>query len=258
MLAACGSLNAAEATQALLDGGAAALRALLRQLDAGTPAGAEGANGRAVMEDLETCLVLFARAEPEAFIDGLVRYPELAKRFAVLSAVGRCPSDRAVPFLMTALHGRSGSMRWLALSALLRRDVAEVKPLLGDLLRDRDGLVVFEATKALLFLGLPAHLPRLISLAAHERTSIGTREAALDAIEKICERAGLPLPEIVTEPRMFELELPVSAELTVSEAMLVRPGEVIAKGPAGDILAPRRAVVVAVAPGHLLLRKRDD
>jgi hypothetical protein len=210
------------------------------------------------MEDLETCLVLFAGAEPELFVDELARYPELAGRFDVLSAVGHCPSERAVPVLMHALESRIGSTRWLALSALLRREVAEVKPLLGDLLRDRDGLVVFEATKALLFQGLPEHLPRLTSLAEHVRTSIGTREAALDAIEMICLRSGLPLPEVVAEPRLFALELPARAEPTVDEATLVRPGELVATSPAGDIVAPRQAVVVAVAPDRLTLRKRDD
>ncbi len=222
VLASFGGDGAREMTAELVAAGVPALVELLRELDGDAPVGEKDANGRAVMEDLEACLVSFACAHPDELIDGIDRHPRLSNRFPVLSAIGSCPSPRATPILLEALTSRSGSQRWLALTGLLDRGAPEVLPRLEKLLRDRDGLVVFAATSALLRLGSGAHLPRLIELANSKRTALGTREAAFDAIEAICGREGLPLPDISPPPRLVPVDLPEGAEPAVFMAELVK------------------------------------
>ena len=257
-LSSMGTPEARERSDALLRGGVAALTDLFTALAADAPVGAPHGNGRAVMEDLESCLVQFARAHPEDFIDGIERHARLARQFAVLSAIGSCPSPRAVPHLLAALADRSGSMRWLALSALLARDAPELEPHFTALLGDRDGLVVFVATRALRRRGTSEHLPRLVSIAENQHTAVGTREAAYDAIESIALREGLPLPEGCPAPRLFELELPSSATPSVTESMLVKAGERVASSPEGDVVAPFTALVIEVGRSSLLLRREPS
>jgi hypothetical protein len=89
-------------------------------------------------------------------------------------------------------------------------------------------------------------VPRLLELVQARRTAPGTREAAIDAIEGACSRAGQPLPEGMTA-RLVEITLPAGAIPRVLDAELVEVGAPLTKpGVAPVVVAPCRAVVVDI------------
>ena len=244
--------------ETVLAQGEAAVAALCEALQAGAPLGRSGANGRAVVEDLEDLLGSVARAYPDRFLDELERRPELCDRFAVLAAVGRLEGERASRLLLGALDSTSGSNRWLALSRLKERGEPGVEPLLGRLLEDRDGLVVFATVTALRRVGTVEHLDSLRRIAGGKHTPIGTREAALDSLEAIGVRLGLPAEG---PRRLVGIELPSGAEVVTDTATRVVAGELVAQAPGGDVVAVCDGIVVGVDlprggdGGRLILRR---
>jgi hypothetical protein len=255
-----GSSGAAEAREAVLARGERAVEEVCAALRAGAPLGEPGANGRAVVEDLEDLLSRLASAYTASFVEEVLRAPALVGSFAVLSAAGQVPGPAAAALLEQALASRDGSMRWLALTRLIERSDPRLVPLLGKLLADRDGLVVFAAVGALRRWGGAEHLDGLERVIAERRTPIGTREGALDALEAICSRLGRPPPG-GRPRRLLELPLAGAQKLLVIEGSQVAAGEPLAEGPDGPLRAPCAGVVVGLErdggsrPVRLVLRR---
>lgn len=200
-LAALGTKDAADASKALAAHGEAGLDALCAALVTGARLGPADANGRAVFEDLEAHLVAMARAHPTALVRAAEKEPRLREQFAFVSALTAVAPPLADDQLVALLDSRRGDIRWLVLEALVAREEPRAIARLGKAAADRDGLVVFTAVTALRRWGTPGDLARLETIAASPRTPPGTREASLDAIEAICERAGLAPPEVVLRRR---------------------------------------------------------
>jgi hypothetical protein len=216
-------------------------------------------NGRAVMEDFEYCLSQFARSEPLVVLEAARRRPELLQDFAFVSALRAIEMPEATELLLQVSTGKGGALRWLALEALLARKEPRAIARLNEATNDRDGLVVFSAVVALRRYAQLSDLPRLLEIVAAPRTKPGTREAAIDAIEAACTRAGSALPPGL-KPRLLEVALPAGAVPNVSCATLVEAGAPLTQGPAKNaVLAPCRAVVVDVvadgAPVVVVLRR---
>lgn len=231
--------------------------ALLQALIDGASLGRREANGRAVFEDLETCLLELARAEAPTLLAAAEAEPKLLQRFAFVSALRAIPDARSSELLFRAYKSRDGALRWLALGELLTRREPRALALLEKATRDRDSLVVFSAVRALRRHGSGTHVPRLLELIAAAKTAPGTREAARDAVEAICERERVELPTGI-EKRLLLVTLPVGARPLVSDADLVEAGRKLAEKP--EVSAPCRAVVVDVvldvSPPHLVLRRQ--
>jgi hypothetical protein len=206
------------------------------------------------MEDLEAFLIDFARAHPDEFVVRTAVAPD-ATSFAVASALRVVESPAADERFLALLGGRDGSLRWLALGALLERGSLAARARLPELLADRDGLVVFAAARALRRWGGVDVLPKLRALVRAKRTAPGTREAAYDAIEAISARASRPLPRGSPPPRLLEVALGAGAKVMVVDAQLVERGAVLARASKRTILAPERAVVIDVEDRVVLLRR---
>jgi hypothetical protein len=204
-------------------------------------------NGRAYMEDLEETLGRLARAHADAFVPMLQRRLALLDRFVVLSAVASVRRPETTAWLLDALGSRSGHNRWLALGELLCRQAPEVRPRLLALLRDRDSLVRFEAVSGLRRWGTPEAIDALLVFA--RRAPLGAKWLAEDAVESICERAGVMLPEEHPGRRLVEVPIPDGPEVKVvaSSALQRREGEPLAEVD-GKVVArsPCDAVVVAI------------
>lgn len=155
-------------------------RELLRCLTEGTKLGPPSANGRAVFEDLEQHLLVVARSYPALMLEAA---PALKTSFAFVSAL--CAIPEAGDILVELLAAKSGAIRWLAFRELVRREDDRVSAALPKALKDRDGLVVFDAVKAAARFGNASHLPRLREIARSEKTPLGTKKAAEDAIAAI-------------------------------------------------------------------------
>ena len=216
-------------------------------------------NGRGVMEDLEYCLSQFALSEPLVLLEAVRERPSLLQDFAFVSALGSIQRPEATELLLQVSTGKGRALRWLALEALLARKEPRAIARLNKATKDRDGLVVFSAVVALRRYAQLSDLPRLLEIAAAPRTSPGTREAALDAIEAACARAGSALPPGL-KPRLLEVVLPPGAVPKVSRATLVEAGAALTQGPAKDaVSAPCRAVVADVvadaSPVVVVLRR---
>lgn len=211
-----GTPAAAASARRLLAHGPSGGAALLRVISEGLTLGPPDANGRAVMEDLEAFFVDYARACPDDFLRLTAVAPH-ATSFAVASALRVIQSPASDERLLALLAGRDGTLRWLALGALLERRSLVARARLPALLGDRDGLVVFVAARALRRWGGVDALAKLRALAAAKRTAPGTREAAYDAIEAICARASRPLPRGrgSPPPRLVEVALCEGAAVVV-------------------------------------------
>jgi HEAT repeat protein len=219
---------------------------LLSGLTQRGPLGAPGANGRAVMEDVEHCLALFAQAEPAVLLDAVGARPELLSDFAFVSALRNIEGERADQLLLEVLKSKSGALRWLSLEALIARKQPAALQSLERATRDRDSLVRFAAVVALRRFGQASDLPRLLEIFRAAKTAPGTREYARDAIEAISARAGLALPEGMA-PRLVELLLPADAEPCVMRSSLVEAGAALTRTRGQpSLVAPFRAVVVDV------------
>jgi hypothetical protein len=244
---ALGTRRFEESYGAMLEalGAAALLDALLAALETNEPLGEPDANGRAVFEDIESCLVRLAHLEADRFLDRIAPRPSLLASFPVVSALTRLEGPRAEGLLESLVGSRSGSIRWLALSALVERSSTLVGPLLGPSLRDRDGLVVFAAVCGLRRLGASEHLAALEAIAANSRSAPGTREAALDAIEAIHVREARPLPD-GRRPRLLAIEVPKEAVVNVIVGSSFDAGFVLARVGEVAIQAPCAAVVAGL------------
>jgi len=257
-----GASGGAEARAAVLALGERAAGEVCAALRAGVPLGGPGANGRAVVEDLEDLLSRLALAHPARLLEEVRRAPELLDSFSMLSALGRVPGPEAAALLEQALASRDGSRRWLALTRLTARADLRLVPRLGELLRDRDGLVVFAAVGAARRWGGEELLEALERMLSDRRTPIGTREGALDALEAICARLGRPPPG-GRPARLLQVPLPAVRELLVVEGSQVEAGEPFAEGPDGPLRAPCAGVVVGLegdggpSPVRLVLRRRS-
>jgi hypothetical protein len=142
------------------------------------------------------------------------------------------------------------------LEELLRRQDPRAIGRLAKASRDRDGLVVFTAVSALRRWGTADDVPRLDAVARARKTPPGTREAAYDAIESICARAGIAPPKGAPAARLVEVPLPPGSTVTVSLAQLVAAGAAIASARGKVVVrAPCDAVVVASEPDGIVLRK---
>jgi hypothetical protein len=229
---------------------------ILEAIASGARCGAPDTNGRAVVEDLERLLSELARAHPDAFLDGLERWPALRQTFAVVSALGALEIERARVVLAELLAAKDGAIRWLALESLLRRGDARGIARIAKALSDRDGLVVFSAVSFARRWGTADDLPKLIRIATAPKTPPGTREAAWDAVECIVARSGLPTPDGAPSPRLVKITLPSGSIPKVLHSELVQAGAVLASGPNGAIVAPTTGVVIEidVASSELILR----
>lgn len=258
LLSRLGTPEAHIAAEALASRGADGAEAFLRALDHGSRLGPDGANGRAVMEDLERVLIDVGRAHPHVFLEWAERSESLVTRFAFVSALTSIPGEAAADRLVPLLAARDGSIRWLALEALLTRSDPRAIAHLPRALRDRDGLVVFTAVRAMRLWGGADHVANLEAIARAKKTSIGTREAAFDAIEGICRRVGCAAPAGVPAPRLVYVPLPDGATLEVSDATLVSRGAVLARTSGDSIFAPCDAQVVDIEVGAIVLRRRSN
>jgi hypothetical protein len=125
--------------------------------------------------------------------------------------------------------------------------------------------VRFAAARALREHGRAADLPALERFL--ERASLGARDAALDAIEAICAREGLPLPNSHPGERLVTIVAELPAELggpgrtmwRVTEAEQVLEGAVLAElhddGLVGEVPSPCDAVVVSIEGATIVLRR---
>lgn len=158
-------------------------RELLRSLAEGTKLGRGDANGRAVFEDLEQHLIAIARAHPRLVLDAAEKFPALKKSFAFVSSLSVVAEAGDV--LVELLAAKDGSIRWLAFRELIRREEPRVAAALPKALKDRDGLVVFDAVQVAARFGDASHLPRLREIATSPKTPLGTKKAAEEAIAAI-------------------------------------------------------------------------
>jgi hypothetical protein len=243
------------ALEAFRAGGVLAAKALVRALARGGPLGPEYANGRAVMEDLESCLVEVGRAHPEVMLLGADRHPSLTTSFAFVAALATIPKAAAADRLVPLCEARQGAIRWLALRELIARKDPRATLRLGTFLRDRDGLVVFVAVTAMRRWGTASDLSALMTLARGPKTAIGTREAAFDAIESICARTGRRPPRGCPAPRLVDVTLPRGARVLVSCADLVAEERRIAERGNVAVLAPCEGVVVDIDDDVIVLRR---
>lgn len=259
VLAALGRPGAADAIARFERLGAPAFAALLVRRS--TPRAPEGepVDGRAYFEDEEHLLRRIAARAPDVLLAAAGRDRELAGSFVGLSAIAAIPGPEATRHLVAALGSRRGTIRWLALRQLVERGAPTVDlAALRRALADRDTLVAMIAVQELRRRGEPVDLA---GLAHHVVASPrGVAEAALDAIEAICARHGLPLPDGHPGCRLEVVDLnspeilgaDVSFELApgVAEATWVRAGRALAQGEAGAaevfVPAPCDGVVVAI------------
>lgn len=215
-------------------------------------------DGRAVFEDEERCLVLLARAHPQAVLAALAATPALADRLAVLGAIAEIPGPDAEQHLLAALAHRSGACRWRALHGLLSRDSERLTPHLVKLLRDRDSTVRFVALAGLRRRGRLDAVPALLRYS--ETAAIGGLEFARDAIEAICAREGQPLPAGHPGPRLEIVTADAAqVELRVIVASQVRRGELLAVLDGQPLRSPCAGVVSAIdLTPHLRLAIRRE
>jgi hypothetical protein len=268
LLALLGTSRRAEALAALEALGSEALTSVLGTVRGGRPL-PEGMHPRDFLDDLVDAITVVARADPSAFLRALDDEPTLADRFVVVAALGRLDSPHGAAHLERALASRHGSIRWLALEALVRRRDPDLAHHLARRLRDRDSLVRFAAARALREHGSAADLPALERFLA--RASLGARDAALDAMEAICAREGLPLPASHPGERLVTIVAELPAEIggpgrtvwRVTEAERVTEGAVLAElhdglhddGLVGEVPAPCDAVVVSIEGATIVLRR---
>lgn len=208
--------------------GAPAFAAYLARRGAPRAAGPP-VDGRAYFEDEELLLRRIAARAPELLLAAAAADPGFAASFAGLSALIAVPGPEAARHLLAALGSRHGAIRWLALRGLVaRRDPALDLSVLRRALADSDGLVVMIAVGELRARGEPADLAALARVARAEAR--GVAEAAFDAIEAICARHGLPLPDGHPGARLEVVELEPGAELApgVGEGAQVRAGRPLA------------------------------
>ncbi|MCA9616552.1 MAG: HEAT repeat domain-containing protein [Myxococcales bacterium] len=254
-------------TFAWLDGREDAVDLVLDRLTHGSVP--EGAHPRDYLEDLTDALGRAARARPETFVARLEADASRLERFPIVAALGRLEAPHGEALLRGRLRARSGSIRWLALEALVRRGDATLGPELARLLRDRDSLVGFAAARALRRFGGPDDLAALEAFLP--KAAIGAREAALDAIEAICARASLPLPAVHPGERLVRIVADLPEDLggpaygvaVVETAERVREGQRIAElrdedGLVGELVAPCEAVVsdVELGPPAVIVLRR--
>lgn len=264
-LALLGTPRRAEALAALEARGSDALTLVLGAVRGGR-ALPEGVQPRDFLDDLVDAITVVARADPSAFLRALDDEPTLADRFVVVAALGRLDAPHGSAHLERALASRDGSIRWLALEALVRRRDPNLAARLVALLRDRDSLVRFSAARALREHGTAAALPALERFLA--RASLGARDAALDAMEAICAREGLPLPEGHPGERLVTVVAELPAELggpgrtvwRVTEAEQVTEGAALAElhaddGLVDEVPSPCDAVVVSIEGVTIVLRR---
>jgi hypothetical protein len=261
LLARLGTAEFAKASAALAARGADGGKALLRALSRGGALGSADANGRAVMEDLETQLVELAHAHPEVLVEGAAQLPALTKSFAFVSALSRIPSADAAAHLVVLLDDRDGAIRWLALEALLRREDPRAIAHLAKATRDRDSLVVFAAVVAMRRWSTVDDVPRLLTIARSPKTAPGTREAAYDAIESICARGRVAAPEGTPPARLVEVALPAGARVTIFDAQRVAKGDELARVGGTDsrdgaiVPSPCDGVVIDVLRDAIVVRR---
>lgn len=198
----------------------------------------------------QVCLAELARTHPDAFVAGLERHPELRRWPEVLAALAPLGRPRVTSWLLEALSDRAGDCRRVAALVLVDRCEPALVPRLRDLLGDRSDAVGAAAAGGLRRWGGPGDLAALEAYAA--RALPGNRELALDAVESICERAGLPLPAGHPGPRLVAVEVPGGGEPVhgVTTALLVPAGFVLARGAGGEpVTAPSEGVVAALDRG---------
>jgi len=210
--------------------------------------------------DFDDCLARLARAHPDRFVDTVARRPDLLQWSGVLGAIGEIAGERTADWLHGALEASSGLDRWRALRLLLACHDLPVRAKLAGLLRDRDSSVRFEAADGLRRWGEPAAIEPLLRY--RERAPIGGAERALDAVESICRRAGIPVPPQHPGARLTEVELPPGAAVDPNlEALVVPAGHPLADAGGETIQAPVAAQVVAIdrdpngPPRRIVLRR---
>ena len=250
LLDALGRGATREAIDAYCAGGPDALRALLDRLARPAPPRTDDdrppLDGRAHLEELEEVVGRLATAHPDAFVESVEAAPALRERFEVLAAAGRVRRPETTRWLLDGLKLRRGHLRWLALNGLLARRAPEVRSRLARLLRDRDSLVGFAAADGLRRDGGRGDVDALLAFA--ESATIGARERALDAVESICDREGIPLPPGHPGPRLVTVRVPAGGgvEIAATTALQRRAGELLARVDGVDVTAPCDAIVVAI------------
>lgn len=247
LLEALGKAGAAAAVDRALAGGPSALVALLEALARGAKFDND-AHPADFFADLDDCVAQMARAHPDAFVTAVDRWPELVQRDAVLVAAAHIRRPETDRWLFDALE-RRGGRRARALSLLMWRGDERVAPRLAAMLSDRSGSVQLDATAGLRRWGTPADLEALER--CRQRALPGVAERAVDAIESICRRAGMPLPPGHPGPRLTEISVPPDAVVDPNlDCLRVPAGFVLATAGGRAIRAPGDGVVAALDRDH--------
>jgi hypothetical protein len=232
------------------------------------PIGARSAHPRDVAEDVWRAFVVAARRWPDRFLEHVLSDPALHGDIEILDALGEVDRPAARELLVAAVNQRRAGHafgRQYALGSLIRLADPQVPDLLVRLVKDRDSSVRFAAVTAAIEHGDARSLPALQHISEAAKTSLGTRQFALDAIEAIAVREGLTnLIPPADQRRLVELRRPVTrtAAVTVLEVFVlyvgarVTAGEAMARLQVGRrihrVKAPCEGVVasIGVSPGR--------
>lgn len=203
--------------------------ALFQRLDLPIEVSAGADDPRSFFESIHDVAHAAAHAQPDAFVSGLrsgtIRRNHLT--VCVLAGLGRMDS---ADILVDALESTSWLERKEGIQGLEAPGAGEaLKPHLARLLGDSDTSVSFSAVRAMVRWGEPDDIPRLQAFRA--TASRGASEIALDAIEVICDRAHLPLPDGHPRPRIETVRLTLGNVVTVARTLaLVSPPQQVREG----------------------------
>ncbi|WP_020522226.1 HEAT repeat domain-containing protein [Catelliglobosispora koreensis] len=217
-----------------------------------TPFGAAKAHPRDVHDDFGELLHHTVARWPDRFLTLVAADEHLRTSSSVLWVLGDVDHPMAGQLLVDAVEIRRAGYsftRWAALKSLTEMSHPDLPDLLVALVKDRDSLVRSSATDTAIGFGDPRLLPILRQIATAERTPPGTRESALDAIEAIVVRYGLPDTDIGSRGRrLVEVRRPSDKARVVSLAQIYWGYEEVATGQELAVLKVNGRNQIVLAP----------
>jgi hypothetical protein len=161
--------------------------------------GGEQSDPRGIWEDLHEVLAMAASRWSQRFTATVAANPKLRRNSMIAYALGFVDSPDSVALLLDAVTIRTAGhalLRRAALKSLIRLAYPALSDVLLTLVRDRDSLTRYTAVNAAIGYGDARLIEPLRTIARADRTELGTRNEAWDAIEAIAHREGLAGTEL--------------------------------------------------------------
>lgn len=247
-ISAIGGPKTREAIEALVAAGAGAIEPLLRVCAGERPLPAKRRT-REGYEGLVEALARIARAHPGEALALLRATPRAREHHAGIAALTEIEGPESSEMLLEILQHSRGWGRTTAMRALLRRGDPRAAGCLALMLRDPDSTTAFCAVQELLFHGRPEDIDAISAYLPG--AAIGGREYALDAVESVCRRHALALPEWHPGERLSlsEVELQGACERLVAGVIpstCVVGGQWLASAETGTVYALGEGLCVGV------------